>query len=184
MSERISAFPSRRRSSVLLAIGILIAGAMVIVVSPWNSSPTTTAPPASALTWVPSIAVTTHVATTVNNYEFTAKFAYMRAYPINCELDTGVPQGMTAATWQGAYCFSYTPSLLQNVRMDSRGQLKTCVGQDCGSNPGLNTPVVNTGTMITAGQFSCVVGDDYVECHLNGKSGNFRISNTAISSGH
>jgi len=184
MSDKISATRCRRRSTVLLATAILVAGAIVMVVQPWSSSPTTTAPPVSAPTWTPSILVTTHIATSVNNYEFTAKFANMRTYPINCELDTGVPHGMTAATWQGAYCLSYTPSLLQNVRMDSRGQLKTCVGQDCGSNPALTTPVVNTGTMITAGQFSCVVGDDYVECHLNGKSGNFRISNTAISSGH
>lgn len=137
-------------------------------------SPATTA---SATSSRPRMAITTHVTTTLQNFEFNAFFGPGVAQ-ISCELDHnfGDPQSKPITD---AYCMSYTKKLVHNVRLSPSGKVVTCVGPQCGSNPGLGTPDFSSGTQVRSGPFTCVITTGAVNCTVASGQG-FSISQSTI----
>jgi len=148
-------------------VGIFALGAIV-------SSPATNA---SATSSGPKMAITTHVTTVLQNFEFNAYFGPAIAQ-ISCELDHnfGNPQSKPLTD---AYCMSYTKRLVHNVRLSPSGKVVTCVGSQCGSNPGLGTPDFSPGTRVRSGPFTCTITTGTVKCTVASGKG-FSISQSAI----
>ena len=137
-------------------------------------SPATTA---SATSSGSKMAITTNVTTTLQNFEFNAYFGPAVAQ-ISCELDHnfGNPQ---SKPFTDAYCMSYRNKLVHNVRLSASGKVVTCVGPQCGSNPGLGTPDFSPGTRVRSGPFTCTITTGTVNCTVASGKG-FSISQSAI----
>ncbi len=105
-------------------------------------------------------------------YEF-----YASPDTFSCELDN---PGTSSSIRPGAYCEKATPTRTANVVLSPSGSLKVCVGLQCGSNAGLNTPTFFSPTIVKSGPFTCAVGSNDVTCRVvNGKG--FRMTMTSIT---
>jgi hypothetical protein len=121
--------------------------------------------------------ITPSVTTTLAVFEFNAFFGPPFTQ-IDCELDHNL-RSPGAKPLTEAYCMSITTSLVHNVRLSPAGLVKTCVGSQCGSNPGLGTPDLAPGTRVRSGPFTCVVATGNVSRTVaNGRG--FSISLTTI----
>ena len=91
---------------------------------------------------------------------------------IGCELDygrSGVPDA--------AYCQTFLPP--QSVTMSTDGSYKTCTGNDCVGNPGINTPTLAYGQATQVGPFLCVSAPGGVTCTVSGRG--FEIARSGIT---
>lgn len=162
---------ARRRSSCRGALAGMVGifAVMAIVGSQ--------ATPASAASSRTKLAITTNVTTTLHNFEFNAFFGPGVAQ-ISCELDHNLGDP-GSKPFTDAYCMSYTTKLVHNVRLSPSGKAVTCVGAQCGSNPGLGTPDFSPGTRVRSGPFTCVITTGSVNCTVASGKG-FSISQSAI----
>jgi hypothetical protein len=91
---------------------------------------------------------------------------------IGCELDfgrTGVPDA--------AYCQTFTPP--QSVTMSTDGTYKTCTGDNCVGNPGMDTPTLAYGQASQVGPFLCLSSPAGVTCTVSGRG--FEIARSGIT---
>ena len=107
-------------------------------------------------------------------YEF-----YATPGQISCELDNNFNTG-SGQTLTEAYCETNSASHTQNVRLSATGAVKECVGAACGSNAGVGTPTLATGTTVESGPFRCVVDAADVRCYVASGQG-FKITTTTIT---
>ncbi len=92
---------------------------------------------------------------------------------ISCEIDyvtTGTPT-------ESVLCETFSPA--QSVVMSADGSLKTCYGEQCGSNPGLDTPTLAYGDSTGVGPFRCTSTAAAMVCTVTGGQG-FDISRSGI----
>ena len=91
---------------------------------------------------------------------------------IGCELDYG-----RAGVPDAAYCQTFLPP--QSVTMSTDGSYKTCTGNDCVGNPGINTPTLAYGQATQVGPFLCVSAPTGVTCTVSGRG--FEIARSGIT---
>ena len=126
----------------------------------------------------PTVAIDTVVTTTLHVFEFTTYFN-PPAVDISCEIDHSFAPG-GATVLNEVYCMSASTKLTHHVTLSSTGVVRRCVGQMCGSNPGLGTPSFSSGTEVRSGPFVCVISSRAVTCRVHGTRG-FVITASAIS---
>jgi hypothetical protein len=84
---------------------------------------------------------------------------------LECEIDNGFGQSsLTVAT-----CLTESPA--QSATLGADSSLKTCTGQTCLSNAGVNTPQLPYGTSITLGPFTCLSLTTGMKCTLGNGNG-------------
>ena len=92
---------------------------------------------------------------------------------------TSCEMGYVSATNAYAYCVTISPKT-EYIQMNTKGVYKTCVGPNCGSNAGLNTPTLSAGIRVVEGPFTCTTVSDGVQCRLASGRG-FSINATTIT---
>ncbi len=92
---------------------------------------------------------------------------------ISCEIDNSFgPSALTQTL-----CLTVKPA--RSVVLKTDGSLVACVGQQCLSNAGLNTPTLAYGQSIALGPFRCASAKSGVTCTLSSGAG-FLISSSGI----
>jgi hypothetical protein len=76
-----------------------------------------------------------------------------------------------------AYCQTATPA--RSVTMDVTGNYKTCTGQQCLGNSGINTPTLAYGQATGVGPFVCQSATSGITCTAGGRG--FLISRSGIT---
>ncbi len=123
-----------------------------------TSSPTTTTIPGVPTPFVPM--------QTATGGEFVSPSGN-----IGCEVDF-------SPSSQGALCLTISPP--RSVHMTVDGTLTQCMGQQCLSNAGLNTPTLAYGTQTGVGPFRCVSATTGVTCTVTSGKG-FTINAAGIT---
>ena len=90
---------------------------------------------------------------------------------ISCEVDF-------SPTNQGALCLTVSPPRSVNMTVD--GVLTQCMGPQCLSNAGLDTPTLAYGTATGVGPFRCVSATTGVTCTVTSGNG-FMINAAGIT---
>jgi hypothetical protein len=102
-------------------------------------------------------------------YEF-----YSPSQNVTCEIDYGTGANST----QTVQCGTISPT--RSVVLSADGSLKTCDGEQCGSNAGLNTPTLAYGDSTGVGPFICRSTLAGMVCAVTGGEG-FSISRAGIT---
>lgn len=169
------------RHAVGPVAGLAVAAALVAGCSTSsNSTPTTTRPTATSATSAstttsgPSTTTTEALTTTATLPPQTATQGvfYSPSKNISCELD------WNGNTGNSAYCFSLVPA--QHAVLTPSGQVTTCAGAQCLSNPPLHTPVMPYGTTMRLGPFVCLSATNGVTCVISDGDVGFLISKSGI----
>jgi hypothetical protein len=116
---------------------------------------------------------TTTTATLVPQTATSTEF-YAPSGNLECEIDNQFGQGSLTQ----AMCLTETPP--QSATLGAESSLKTCTGQICLSNAGLNTPQLPYGTSITLGPFTCLSMTTGMKCTLGNGNG-FVLSRSGVT---
>lgn len=84
---------------------------------------------------------------------------------LECEIDNQ----FGPSSQSEVMCLTETPP--QSATLGADSSLKTCAGQMCLSNAGLNTPQLPYGTSITLGPFTCLSMTTGMKCTLANGNG-------------
>jgi hypothetical protein len=158
------------------AVGLALAGCTARgTSSPTTTTTTTIVSPSTTATPLASAASSSTTApghfipAATPVYEF-----YSPSHNISCEIDyatSGTPTDSVLCT---------TMSPTQSVVMSADGSLRTCYGEQCGSNAGLNTPTLAYGDSTGVGPFRCTSTLAAMICTVTSGKG-FNISRTGIT---
>jgi hypothetical protein len=107
---------------------------------------------------------TTTTATLVPQTSTSTEF-YAPSGNLECEIDNQFGQSSLTQVM----CLTETPA--QSATLEADSSLKTCTGQTCLANAGLNTPQLPYGTSITLGPFTCLSMTNGMKCTLGNGSG-------------
>jgi len=172
-----SRFPAR------LTGGAVALGAAVLLAAcgsgPATTSTSTTAGPTTSTTAAATTTTGSPTSTTVSGVPM--PFVPMQTATggefvspsgnISCEVDF-------SPTNEGALCLTVQPPRSVNMTVD--GTLTQCVGVQCLSNAGVDTPILAYGTKTGVGPFRCVSATTGVTCTVTSGKG-FTINTAGIT---
>lgn len=183
MHRSVNAKPTPRHpwTASLAAITLAAASVLLSACGSYSSSSTTTTGPANTGTSTSGTPTTTTnpSSTTSPIKESIASVPcpstgsttvcefYSPTRNISCEINV-----------TSALCLTSTPA--QSVTLTSDGKYRTCQGQTCLSNAGLNTGLLAYGTSTSNGTFTCVSRQTNMTCTASKKG--FAISTSGITS--
>jgi len=171
-----SRFPARRTCGALvLGAAVLLAactGGPGTATTTTASSTTSSTAPATTTTGSPTPTTISGVPTpfvpmqTATGGEFLSPSGN-----ISCQVDFGPGD-------EGALCLTIAPPRSVNMSVD--GTLTECLGVQCLSNAGLNTPTLAYGTQTGVGPFRCVSATTGITCTVTSGKG-FTINTAGIT---
>ena len=171
---------------VRLACGAVVLGATLMLAacssSPNAASPSTStsttgasttssSAPASTTTSSPTSTTVPGPTTNVPMQTATGGEFLSPSGNISCEVNF-------SPTSQGALCLTLSPP--RSVNMTVQGTLTQCVGVQCLSNAGVDTPTLAYGTATGVGPFRCVSATTGITCTVTSGKG-FTINTAGIT---
>ena len=164
---------SLRRCSSLLIIPALAVALSACSSNP-SPSPSSSSTTTTTTTTSTSSSSSTQTTGTLAPQTSTGTEFFSPSKNISCEIDSNFgPSALTSAL-----CLTISPP--KSVTLDTAGSLTECIGEQCLSNAGENTPTLGYGMSITLGPFTCASSTAGITCTLGNGDG-FRISSTAVT---